>query len=330
MKSLSITSRLETVTRRILSPRAGATLICAALLPWTAGPVHGASAYAGEFLAVGAGARGLALGSAYVALADDATAGYWNSAVLGGSPERQAHFTHGERFNGLVQQDYLAFVMPGPFFDGLGIALLRLGVDDIPFTDLPDPSSPLGPDNRPFVSSTESAADYALYVSAGRRLGQDLDAGASVKLIHRSVADLTAYGAGLDLGLRYRPASSLTLAFNLRDVTTTPIFWDGTTDRILPSIVLGIAYHRAVAGGRASVAVGSRSGGDAEDEGAKAPVHAGIEYDAGRLALRAGFEELRQTFGLGLQVNRRLQVDVAYLQHDDLQGTYLLSADVRF
>ena len=71
-------------------------------------------------------------------------------------------------------------------------------------------------------------------------------------------------------------------------------------------------------------------GADAEDEAGTAPVHAGIEYDAGRLALRAGLEELRQTFGVGLRVSRRLQVDLAYLQHDDLEGTYLLSADVRF
>ena len=317
------------MTRRP-TPAAGAVLICAILLPWTAAPSHGASAYAGEFLAVGAGARGLSLGSACVALADAATAGYWNSAFLAASPERRAHFTHGERFGGLVQQDYLAFVTPGPFFDGLGISLLRLGVDGIRFTELPDPASPLGPDNRPYVSSTESAADYALYLSAGRRLGGRLDVGASAKLIHRSVAHLTAYGAGLDLGLRFRPAPSLTLAANIRDLTTTPILWDGSTDRIQPSILLGAAYRRAVAGGQASVAVGSRAGGDAEDEAGTAPVQAGIEYDAGRLALRAGFEELRQTFGLGLEITRRLQVDLAYLQHDDLEGTYLLSADARF
>ena len=316
--------------RRLRRPEACAALVGAALLVSTAAPGHGASAYAGEFLAVGAGARGLALGSACVALGDAATAGYWNSALLAASPERQAHFTHGERFGGLVQQDYVALVTPGPLFDGLGISLLRLGVDDIRFTDLPDPASPVGPDNRPFVSSTESAADYALYLSAGRRLVERLDVGGSVKLIHRSVADLTAYGAGLDIGLRFRPAASLTLAANLRDLTTTPIFWDGSTDRIQPSILLGAAYHRAVAGGQASVAVGSRAGGDAQDEAGTAPVQAGIEFDAGRLALRAGFEELRRTFGLGLEISRRLQVDAAYLQHDDLEGTYLLSADVRF
>ena len=46
------------------------------------GSAHAASGYAGEFLSLGAGARSLALGSAYVAIADDAPAGYWNPAGL--------------------------------------------------------------------------------------------------------------------------------------------------------------------------------------------------------------------------------------------------------
>lgn len=290
-----------------------------------------ASGYAGEFLAVGAGARGLALGSAHVALVEDATVGYWNSAALAGNPERRAHFMHGERFSGLVDQDFVAVVLPGPFFDGIALSLLRLGVDGIEFTALPDPSAPLGPGNRPFVSSTESAADYALYVSGGRRINDRLDLGASAKLIYRSVADFTAHGIGLDLGVRYRVGGGVSLAANARDVTTTPITWDtDTTDRIQPSLLLGVVYDRYVAGGRARIALGSRTGGDAEDDTGAAPVNAGVEYDMGRLALRAGFEDERQSFGLGVQVSSGLRLDVAYLQHDDLEGTYLVSADVGF
>jgi len=38
--------------------------------------------YSNEFLNIGAGARGLAMGSAQVASVDDGTAGYWNPAGL--------------------------------------------------------------------------------------------------------------------------------------------------------------------------------------------------------------------------------------------------------
>jgi hypothetical protein len=294
--------------------------------------VDAATGYAGEFLAVGAGARGLALGNAYVALADDATAGYWNPAALSSGPARQAHFMHAERYSGLVDQDFVA-VAGGSrlMFDGVALSLLRLGAEGIEFTAVPDAAAPVGPDNRPTVASTESAADYAVYLSGGRRLGERLDVGASAKIIYRTVADFTAYGLGIDLGARYRLAQGVTLAANLRDATTTPIFWDtDTTDRIQPSLALGVALSRQVAGGRASLAVGSRTGGDADDDADSAPVNAGIEYQADRMALRAGFEEQRQTYGLGLHLGRRLDVDVAYLQHDELEGTYLLSATVGF
>ena len=77
------------------------------------GAAHAASRYAGEFLGLGAGARSAALGSAYVALADDATAGYWNAAGLSALSSRQVHLTHSEHFSGLIQRDFVSIAQPG-------------------------------------------------------------------------------------------------------------------------------------------------------------------------------------------------------------------------
>ena len=76
----------------------------------------------------------MAMGGAYVALVDDATAGYWNSAALASLQDRQVHLMHAERFSGLVDQDFLAIVTPSGRLDGVAVSLLRLGVDNIPFT----------------------------------------------------------------------------------------------------------------------------------------------------------------------------------------------------
>ena len=48
--------------------------------------------------------------------------------------------------------------------------------------------------------------------------------------------------------------------------------------------------------------------------------------------LRPGplLDEERQSFGLGLQLHARLGLDIAYLQHPDLEETYLLSARIGF
>ena len=69
-----------------------------------------ATPYAGEFLAVGIGARPLGLGGAYVALVDDATATYWNAAALPRNDSRELVYMHSERFGELVNYDSGSFV----------------------------------------------------------------------------------------------------------------------------------------------------------------------------------------------------------------------------
>lgn len=314
--------------------RARFGLLCmlpSAVLLVTGHPSAAATGYAGEFLALGAGARALSMGSAYVAVVDDATAGYWNPAALAGWRGRQLHLSHAERFAGVVDHQFTALALPGPWAGGMAISLLRVGVGDIQLTTLQDPGSPLGPENRPVLRATTTSADYALYLSGGCQLSQRFSAGASLKLIYRTVASYSAYGFGLDLGLSCNLAPGLVLAAGLRDVTTTPIFWSTkSTDRIQPSVLLGVAYTRSWAGGRATAALSSRTGGDAQDESGAAPVGGGVEYVHRGAALRAGLEEGRPSFGVGLRPHPRLGVDLAYLQHDELEPTYLFSASCRF
>lgn len=295
-----------------------------------AGSAGAASAYAGERLALGADARALALGGAYVALAEGATAGYWNPAGLAALEGRQLHLTHEERF-GLVDGDFAALALPRTRLGNLAFSLLRVGVAQVPFTALQDPSQPIGPDNRPVLLSEETSADYALYLSGGRRIHRRLEVGASLKLLYSSVGSFHAYGFGFDTGLRLRLGWGLALAANLRDLSTTPLIWNtDTTDRIQPSLQVGMALSLLLAGGRATALLASRGGGEAEDESGAAPLNAGCEYWFKNIALRAGWEEERRAFGLGLQPHRRLALDLAYLEHDGLDPTYRVSANLAF
>ena len=307
------------------------SLLPLALALLLTGAVHAASRYAGEFLGLGAGARSAALGSAYVALADDATAGYWNAAGLSSLSSRQVHLTHSEHFSGLIQRDFVAIAQPGRLLHGMALSLVRMGIDDIHFTELPDPLQPPSTDNRPLIASTEQSADYALYLSGSRRLGARLSLGLSAKAIYRQVASINAYGFGLDLGVRYQLSHQIALAANVRDATTTPIVWNtDSTDRIQPSLLLGVAYAIPIAEGQTTALLATRSGGDASTATDDVPLNAGLEYRHRYIALRAGLEEGRQSFGLGLTPHRNLDLDLAYLQHDALEATYQLSASFRF
>lgn len=295
------------------------------------GSAHAASGYAGEFLSLGAGARSLALGSAYVAIADDATAGYWNPAGLVALEGRQAHLMHAERFEGLVQHDFAALARPGQRLHGMALSLIRVGVGNIHFTELEDPGRPIGADNRPLIASTEQSADYAFYLSGGRRFGSRLALGLSAKTIYRQIASISAYGFGFDLGARFQLRPGIALAANLRDLTTTPIFWNtDVTDRIQPSLLVGLAYALPLAGGQTTAVIAGRSGGDATDNTDRTALNAGVEYRHRYIALRAGIEAGRQSLGLGLTPLDNFDLDLAYLQHDELAATYQFSASFRF
>jgi len=306
-------------------------LIAIMFLCASQGPTAAATGYAGEFLALGAGARALALGSAVVALADDATASYWNPAGLLHVAARQLHLTHAERYGGMVAHDVLSVAAAGDGRRGLGATLVRVGVADIPFTALPDPSQPPASTNRPIVVSTESSADYALYLGYARRLGAHLDVGLTAKGIYRSIASYSAHGLGADLGLLVHLHPAVTVGMVVRDLTTTPVVWStDTTDRIRPSLLGGAAVARPLGSGRLTALLAARTGGDAAPADDATPVQVGLEYAYRQVAARAGLEEGRLSVGLGLCPHARLRLDLAYAQHDDLEATQQVSASFRF
>src|SRR5204863_3993468 len=69
--------------------------------------------YSNEFLNIGAGGRGLAMGSAQVASVNDGTAGYWNPAGLVGVKDHsQLNVMHAEYFAGIGKYDYASLVFP--------------------------------------------------------------------------------------------------------------------------------------------------------------------------------------------------------------------------
>src|ERR1044071_8144388 len=92
--------------------------------------------YSNEFLNIGAGARGLAMGGAQVASAEDGNAGYWNPAGLANIVDYPSvSIMHAEYFAGIGKYDYICGAIPvRDSLRTLGFSLLRFGVDDIPNT----------------------------------------------------------------------------------------------------------------------------------------------------------------------------------------------------
>ena len=184
--------------------------------------------YSNEFLNIGAGARGLAMGGAQVASSHDVAAGYWNPAGLAGVKDHpNIALMHADYFAGIAKYDYAALALP--IQDNkrtIGLSILRFAVDDIPNTlFLVDPDGNINYNNI----QTFSSADYAFLFSFAQKSveteNKTISFGANAKIIHRKVGSFaSAWGFGLDAGVQMR-IKKWQLGVVAKDVTTTFNAW---------------------------------------------------------------------------------------------------------
>ena len=187
--------------------------------------------YSNEFLNIGAGARGLAMGSAQVASVNDGTAGYWNPAGLVGVKDHpQINLMHAEYFAGIGKYDYVGVALPTSNNKRtIGITALRFAVDDIMNTlFLVEPDGSLNYNNIQAFSS----ADYAFIFSFAQKLKEsekkNVHFGLNAKVIHRSVGKFAkAWGFGLDAGLQIFQ-NKWKFGIAARDITSTFNAWSFT------------------------------------------------------------------------------------------------------
>lgn len=188
--------------------------------------------YSNEFLNIGVGARALGMGNTQTALAEDATAMYWNPAgMLDNTDKYNIALMHAEYFGGIAQYDYVGFSTPVDKQSSIGVALIRFGIDDIPDTRfLYDANGRIDYNNIRFFS----AADYALLVSYARKITvlrtKELQLGGSAKIIYRNAGDFAnAWGFGVDAAARLKMTKNWIFAAMLRDATTTFNAWTHNT-----------------------------------------------------------------------------------------------------
>jgi len=289
------------------------------------------SKFAGEFLSIGVGGRALGLGGAYVAMANDVTAGYWNPAGLQRIDYPEVSLMHDERFGNLMNYDYGAVALPVGPRSTLAVSLIRLGVDGIPDTRgaLIDENGNgiLDDVDRLDYSRIKffNAADWALFVSYSKKSSGRLSFGANVKLIRRELGDNSALGIGFDVGALYTPFGRFSIGANIQDVTTTLIAWDtGTNELISPTMKVGSCYFLDLLGGTFAPAVDF----DVRFEGRKyastvnvgpvsADLHAGLEYSfRDRLSVRMGYSDIGSlSAGAGVRLPK-LDIDYSFAKFD--------------
>lgn len=302
--------------------------------------------YDGEFLSIGVGGRPLGMGGAFVAIANDVTAGYYNPAGLAKLDYPQIALMHDERYGNLVNYNYAAVALPYGKDYTFGLSIMRLGVDGIPDTRKAlydangDGILDINTDRLNYDLITEfSNQDWAFYLTGAKRVTDDLYLGANVKILSRSIAEYSAFGIGFDIGAYYSPMENLMLGANVQDVTTTFVAWStGRNELITPTAKVGAAYQLEFFGGRILPAVDL----DIRFENRRyasqfniGPIsfdpHVGMEYSYKNLfAIRAGYNDVKQfTFGAGVKLPK-LNIDYSFARFnmsadDRLPDTHRIS-----
>lgn len=197
--------------------------------------------YAGEFLSLGAGSRATGMAGAYVAVANDVTAGYWNPAALIDTKPAEIMFMHSKQFISSVQYNFLAASSHMKDGSAIGVSFLYLTVNGI--SDTRDSYNEIT--NKLDYSKIDNfnTGDYVFLISYAKPYTEKLSYGVNVKLISRDYEIESALGLGFDIGLKYQIYENLLIGVMMRDVTSSIMTWStGKKDLITPSFRTGISY----------------------------------------------------------------------------------------
>ena len=258
--------------------------------------------------AYGAGNRALALGGAYVAVADDASAVLWNPGGLGWVIRKQFQATHTNLIGLGFNEQYASFVLPSWRWGAASLTFRHFGVDGIEQRD----------ERNILLNDDLSDSETEIVMGYGRGIGKAWSLGVALKLQRQSLAGFSDSGAGLDLGVLVRPlqaaggesdfAESLTLGLALRNAIEPSIRLDQESVSDPAGIRLGFAYmHRL--GQKVSVLLAS----DLEKtQDMDSRLHAGLELDfMSTLAMRMGVNHGTLAAGTGIRW-RDLTVDYMF------------------
>ncbi len=166
---------------------------------------------AAAFLEIGAGARAQAMGGAYTAITQDATAMYWNTAGIGRLPGFEITFSH---INWILdtKYDYFGIVKPINDIFSVGANITSFGVGEQPVRTVQLEGG---------TGEFYTAQDVAIGVSFALNLTDRFSFGINAKYINQRIWHSSATGFAIDVGGLYlTQLKGLQLGFSISNFGT--------------------------------------------------------------------------------------------------------------
>jgi len=268
--------------------------------PGTAGPT---------FLKIGVGARAAGMGDAFSAIADDASALYWNPAGLAQLKEGQLLSMY-NLWMQEIRQGYLCLTLPSSTFE-----ISAIGINYVDMGRFEERSGQSGELTGYFGASS-------IYLSLGYagEIGHNLMFGIAPAVFRDTIREDTQYTIFGNAGLLWKPSKTLSLAAVVQNVG------EGLSVSPLP-----LTYK---------LGVGFRIKGVIFALDLAKPIDnevytcMGVEWNLNRfLALRAGYKTQSDigeglSFGAGFEFGMSKQIyklDYAYLSYGPLGDTHRFS-----
>ncbi|RMG64897.1 MAG: hypothetical protein D6715_09035 [Calditrichaeota bacterium] len=276
---------------------------------------------AASFLEIGVGARAMAMGGAYVAIANDPTALYYNPAGMVWNENIQVELMHTRWLVG-TNFEFLGVTLPVPLFrSSIGFSFLTLDYGEQPVRTVERPEG---------TGQTYSARDYAAGLSYALALTPHFSFGLTGKYINQRIWNESGGTFALDLGIFYNtPLRGLRLGMSMsnfggeisligRDLDSTkdpdernenvdfvPVTFKTSSFPLPVLFRAGLSYAMEM-GELGTLTV---SGDLSHPSHATESINFGVEYGyASMFYLRAGFENLFERDDLNVGTTGRFSL----------------------
>lgn len=161
---------------------------------------------AAPFLSIGQGARAIGMGGAFVAVANDASAMYWNPAGIADLKGIGLIFDH-TSWIADIQYEYIGVTIDLGSYGGLGVNVTTSNIGDMAVTTV---------DQQDGTGEVFGVTDLAVGITYGLRLTDDFTIGFNPKFVYQKIWKMTSSAIAVDVGVKYRtPFKGVTLGMSI-------------------------------------------------------------------------------------------------------------------